>query len=141
MLEVMATVMAAYVTIDMKGERPRRRGKAVLMRAVNEAAVTWVRRCRGGGEKQARVRALMRIMGALETRGGCCFQVRHVRGVDNRLADGLTMGQEGQIIEKLNAECPGIAWQVQELETGEKLMCSEILREGTHLEELQLRHD
>ena len=60
-------------------------------------------------------------------------------GVDNRLADGLTRWQEGQILEKLNAECPGIAWQVQELGTGEQVMCSEILRESTHLEELQLR--
>ena len=29
--------------------------------------------------------------------------------------------------------------QVQELGTGEQVMCSEILREGTHLKELQLR--
>ena len=80
LLEVMAMAMTAYVMIDMKGERPRRRGEAVLVRADNEAAVTWVRRCRGGGKKQARVGALMRIMGALETKGGWCFQARHVRG-------------------------------------------------------------
>ena len=44
LLEVMAMVMTAYVMIDMKGERPRRIGEAVLMRADNEAAVTWVKR-------------------------------------------------------------------------------------------------
>ena len=80
LLEIMAMVMTAYVMIDMKGERPRRRGEAVLMRADNEAAVTWVRRCRGGGKKQARLGALMRIIGALEAKGGWCFQARHVRG-------------------------------------------------------------
>ena len=62
-----------------------------------------------------------------------------MRGVDNRLADGPTRWQEGKDIEKLDAECPAIAWQVQELGTGEQLMCSEILREGTRLQELQLR--
>ena len=64
----------------------------------------------------------MRMMGALEAKGGWCFQARHVRGVDNRLADGLTRWKEGQILEKLNAECPRIAWQVQELGTGEQLI-------------------
>ena len=63
--------MTAYVMIDMKGERPSRRGEAVLMRVDNDAAVTWVRRCCGGGKKQARVGALLRIMRALEARGGC----------------------------------------------------------------------
>ena len=124
--------------IDMKGERPRRREGAVLMRANNEAAVTWAR-CRGGGKMQARVGALMRIMGALEAKGGWWFQAMYARGVDNRLADGLPRWQEGQLLYKLNAECPGIAWQVQELGTGEQLMCSEKLREDTHLEESQLR--
>ena len=69
LLEVMAMVMTAYVMIDLKEERPRRRGEAVLMRADNEAAVTWVRRCRRGGKKQARVGALMRIMATLEAKG------------------------------------------------------------------------
>ena len=139
LIEVVAMVMTAYVMIDMKGEIPRRRGEAVLMRADNEAAVTWVRRYRGGGKKQARAGALMRIMGALEAREWWCFQARHVRGVENRLADGLARWKEGQILQKRNAECPAIAWQVQDLGTGEHLMCSEILREVTHLEELQLR--
>ena len=107
--EVMAMLMTAYVMIDMNGERPRRRGEAVLMRADNEAVVTWVRRFRGGKGKQARVGALMRIMGALVAKGRWCFQARHGRGVDKKLADGLTRWQEGQILQKLNKECPGIA--------------------------------
>ena len=69
LLEVMAMVMAAYVMVDMRGDRPVRKGEAVLMRADNEAAVAWVKRCRGGGKKQARVGALMTMMGALEARG------------------------------------------------------------------------
>ena len=61
-------------------ERPVRKGEAVLVRADNETAVTWGKRCRGGGKKQALVGALMRMMGALEARRGWCSQARHVRG-------------------------------------------------------------
>ena len=74
LIEVVAMVMTAYVMIDMKGEIPRRRGEAVLMRADNEAAVTWVRRYRGGGKKQARAGALMRIMGAWKQGNGGVFR-------------------------------------------------------------------
>ena len=90
LLEVMAMVMTAHVMVDMRAERPVRRGEAALMRADNEAPVAWVKRCRGGGKKQVRVGALMRMMGALEAKGGWCFLVRPVRGIDNRLADGMT---------------------------------------------------
>ena len=118
LLEAMATVMTAYVTIDMKGESPLRRGEVAQMRADNEAAVTWVRSCHGGGKKQAREGASMRIMGASEARRGWCIQAGLVREVDNSLADGLTRLQEGQNLEQLNAEYPGFAWKVQKLGTG-----------------------
>lgn len=41
----------------------------------------------GGGGRKARVGTLMRVMGALKTVGGWCFQARRVTGVENRLAD------------------------------------------------------
>ena len=56
-------VMTAFVTIAMRGEKPGGKGEAALMRADNGAAVTWVKRCRGVGKKQARVGAVMRMMG------------------------------------------------------------------------------
>ena len=62
-LEVMAMVMTAHVMVDMRGERPVRKREAATMRADNEAAVTWVKRCPGGRKKQVRVGALMRMMG------------------------------------------------------------------------------
>ena len=80
LLEVMAMVMAAYVMVDMKRERPRIRGETVLMRADNEAAVTWVRLRRRGGKKQARVGALTRITGALEAKGGGVFSGKAFAG-------------------------------------------------------------
>ena len=48
LLEVIAMVMKAYVMVDMRRERTVREGEAVLMRANNEAAVTWVKRSEGG---------------------------------------------------------------------------------------------
>lgn len=40
-------VLTALVMLDMRGERPGRKGEEVSMRAENEAAVTWVKRWRG----------------------------------------------------------------------------------------------
>ena len=92
-----------------------------MMRA-DEVAVIWVRSCRGGGKKQARVGVLMRMMGALEEGRGWWFLARHVQGVENRLADGgLTRYARGLISEKRNEECSGIAWQVQQLRTREHM--------------------
>ena len=81
----------------------------------------------------------MIIMRTLETREGWCFQANHVRGVDARLADGLTRWDAEKIHQAQNAECPEIAWQVQELGDVERQMCSEILGGGTPVEELKLR--
>ena len=73
LLEVIAMVMIAFGMGDMRRERPLRKGEAVLISAVNEAAVAWVKRWRGGGQKQARAGALMRIIGVLEAKGGVVF--------------------------------------------------------------------
>ena len=62
-----------------------------------------------------------------------------MRGVDDSLTYGLIRWQEGQILEKMNAECPGIALQVLGFRTVEQLMVSEVLREGTRFEEFRLR--
>ena len=93
----------------------------------------------GGGKKQALVGALMRMMGALEARGGWCSQARHVRGGRDRLADGLTRWKIEQTTERQNVVCPLIAWQVLDLGDEGRQMYSEMLREGTPLRELQLR--
>ena len=44
------------------------------------------------------------------SRGRVVFSGKACAGVDNRLADGLTRWKEGEILENLNAECPGIDW-------------------------------
>lgn len=34
--------------------------------------------------------ARMGFLGVLEEKGGCCYQAKHVRGVDDNLADSIT---------------------------------------------------
>ena len=71
LLEVIAIVMTTFVMVDVSAERPVRKGDAVPTRVDNEAAIAWVQICRRGrGERQARVGALIRMVGALEAREG-----------------------------------------------------------------------
>ena len=54
---------------------------------------------------------------------------KHVRGVSNRLADGMTRWKRGEIQSNPTKESPQTVWQVQELGKEELRMYSEILRE------------
>ena len=82
---------------------------------------------RGGGE-EGEGRALTRMVGVLEARGGWCFQARHVRGVGNRLADGLTRWQVRQNPEKSKRTMSRNRLVGAGVGTEEQLMRSEILR-------------
>ena len=74
-------VLTATVMVDMRKERPDRKGEVVLMRTNNHTAVDWVQRCRrGGGGGEGRVGALMRMV-ALEGRGGRFFEGKGVYAV------------------------------------------------------------
>ncbi|CAB1108020.1 unnamed protein product [Ectocarpus sp. CCAP 1310/34] len=53
-LEVMAMVMTAYVMVISRGDRPEREGEAVMMRADNESAVSWVKKWGEGEEGEDR---------------------------------------------------------------------------------------
>lgn len=55
------------------GGRPGRRGETVMMRADNDNAVAWVKMCSVEDRTNARVGALMRMMGALDRRKGGVF--------------------------------------------------------------------
>ena len=37
--------------------------------------------CKGWGKEEVRVGALMKMLGELETKGGRCFQGKHIRGI------------------------------------------------------------
>ena len=52
------------------------------------SAVYWVNQCRGGREPRAD--ALLRMLGCLEMRSGCCFRTKHMRSVAKVLTDGMS---------------------------------------------------
>lgn len=83
------------------------------------------------GGKEVRTRALVRIFGAMEAKGGWWFQAKHVKGIDNKLTDGITRCQREDIQSNLTTESPQTVWQVQELGGEEKRMYYHILREDT----------
>ena len=51
-------------------------------------AISWVTRC--GGERDRRVSLLMRMCGRLEIAGGWNHTAKHIPGVQNTLADGIS---------------------------------------------------
>ena len=89
LLEVMAMVMTAHVMVDMRAERPVRRGEAALMRADNEAPVAWVKRCRGGGEEAGASGGVDENDGSLRSERGVVFSGKACTG-DRQPTGGRT---------------------------------------------------
>ena len=81
-------VVSAWVLVVLCAERTSARGDCVLLRGDNEAAVQWVRRCRGGLEPRSG--ALMRLLDVLEVSSGWHFDALNVRGIHNVVVDGIS---------------------------------------------------
>ena len=124
-LELLGMVMTAFVMIVIRKDRPGRVGEPVLMTGDSSSTVQWVKNYKGG-KGEVRWGGMMRIFGVLEQIGGWCIQAKHVRGVENGLADGMTRWKEHEIQSRLTKECPAVLWQAQELGPEGKGMCSEI---------------
>ena len=84
-----------------------------------------------GGKDDVRVGGLMRSLGALEVKGKCCFQAKHVAGVDISLADLITRCEPSRINAELKRQRPDGNWREQVMGREEE-KCSEILLEDTH---------
>ena len=67
-LDLLGMVVSAFVLVCSCADRPSATADCVLLRGDNEAAVHWVRRCRGGLE--TRSGALMGLLGVLEVSSG-----------------------------------------------------------------------
>ena len=130
-------VVMAHIMVNEVNDRPSVWGTPILMRGDNSSAVAWVHKC--GGTYDPRAAALMRILGCLEMVGGWCFEAKHIAGVANTVAGGISRWPRGEISERLIAERPDIAWQ--EIHVGESAgaLCFEILREYSRKSELLRR--
>ena len=124
-LELLGMVVSAWVLVSACAERPSVMGDCVLLRGDNEAAIQWVRRCRGG--KEPRSGTLMRLLGVLELSSGWHFDAKHVRGIFNVAADGISRWDRASVLVNLRAVRPDIPWQEQELGGAGTSLCTSVL--------------
>ena len=81
-------IVTAWVMLELVGDRVDAKGDPILMRGDNTPAVSWVSRC--GGARDKRAGLLMRMLGRLEIKGGWNHTAKHIPGVRNTLADGIS---------------------------------------------------
>ena len=124
-LELLGMVVTAWAFVGQTGAEPMYQRESILMRGDNQSAIHWINQCRGG--REPRSGALMRILGCLEVRSGWCFRARHVKGVNNVLADGISRWDRASIPSALRSCRPDIAWQEQDLGQAGTSLCSGIL--------------
>ena len=136
-LKLLAMIVTAWVfTVPAKIE-PQYVGESILMRGDNMSAVHWVNGCRGGREPRAGI--LMRLLGYLEMHSGWCFRTKHVRGVANVLADGVSCWDRFTIAPNLRALRPDIDWQEQRLGKAGADLCADISAPSTSEGKLRAR--
>ena len=88
LLELLAMTVTAWAFTVQTATRPDYSGASILMRGDKRSDVHWVNRCRGSREPWSG--AVMRMMDCLEMRSGWHFRAKHVKGMANTLADGLS---------------------------------------------------
>ena len=105
-VERLGMVVSLFVLVSSCADRPSVTKDCALLRGDNEAAVHWVRRCRGGLEPRSS--ALMRLLGVLEVSSGWHFEATYVRGIHNAAADGISRWDRGSVLDNLRVIRPNI---------------------------------
>ena len=124
-IELLGMVVSAWVLVSPCVEHPSATGDWVLLRRDNEAAVEWVRRCRGG--KEPRSGALMRLLEALELSSSWYFDAKHVRGVFNVTAGGISRWGRDLLLRNLHSVCPDVPWKARDLAKAGTPLCTSVL--------------
>ena len=83
-------VVTAWGMLELADDTPESVGDPIVMHGDNVAAVTWVNR--GGGARDKIACLLMTMLGRLEITGGWSHDAKHIPGVQNTLADGISLG-------------------------------------------------
>ena len=139
LLELLAMTVTAWAFIRA-GNRPRYPRDCILMRGDNSSACCWVSKCRGG--KEQRSGALMRVLGCLEMGSGWCFRAKHIKGVRNTLADGISRWEPRESIPtELHRMRPDVSWHEQVLDAEGLALCTETLAASTSAGQLRTRLD
>lgn len=121
LLELVGMVVTAWVMQELVGDRPETRGDPILMRGDNVAAFTWSNRC--GGARDMRACLMMRMLGCLEISGGWGYNAKHIPGIQNTLAEGISRWPRSQLAAKVRQLTNSNDWREQAIGTrGNRLL-------------------
>ena len=137
LLELLAMTMTAWAFTVQVAIPPNYPGASTLMPENNSSSVHWVNRCRGGWEPRSG--AVMRMMGCLDMRSGWCFWAKHVKGVANTVADGISRWDSDSISAKLTAFRPDVNWQEQILGEAGIGLITDVVASSTSADQLRTR--
>ena len=126
LLELVGMVVTAWVMQELVGDLPQTKGDPVLMRGDNVAAVTWSNRC--GGARDKRACLMMRMLGRLEISGGWGYNAKHIPGVKNTLADGISRWPRSQLAEKVRQLTNTDGWRERDLGVRGERLCQVVLQ-------------
>ena len=135
--ELLGMVVTAWALTVHAGARPEYPGQSILMRGDNMSAVHWVSKCRGA--REPRSGALMRMLGCLEMRNEWRFRAKHIKGVANTLADGISRWKHDEIALSLHSYRPDIRWQEQHLGQEALDLTSAVLASSSSEDQLRNR--
>ena len=132
LLELCGMTITAFVVQILLADRPTTEGESVMMRGDNVSTVSWVNRY--GGSRDRRAGILMRMVGRMEIGSGWCQVAKHIPGVENRLADGISRWTEEEIHNNVNRLTEEQGWKRQELAGGitvlDKILNLNLPKEG-----------
>ena len=101
LLELCGMVLTAFVTQVILQDRPETKGDPVLLRGENVTVVSWVNRCGGSCDKRASL--AMRLLSRLEITSGWSHAPKHIPGVKNVIADGISTWPKNEIASNLRS--------------------------------------
>ena len=84
-------VVTAWAFVGRAGTRLHYGGESTILQGDTMSAIHWANRCKAATEP--RVGALMSILGYLERDSDWSFRAKHVAGIANTLADGISRWQ------------------------------------------------
>lgn len=126
LLELVGMVVTAWVMHDLVGDRPESKGDAILMRGDNVAAVTWSNRC--GGARDKRACLMMRMLGRLEITGGWRYDAKHIPGVKNTIADGISRWPRAEVADRIRRLTNTEGWREQTFGSRGERLCELVLQ-------------
>ena len=135
LLELVGMVLTAWVMHELVGDHPAQRGDPIRIRGDNFAAVTWSNRC--GGAKDKRAALMMRMLGRLEIRGGWRYSAKHIPGVQNTLADGISRWPRAEVADRIRLHTKTDGWREQSIGPAGERLCAIVLQ----TKNIHPRHD